>query len=140
MRNNLNISRVFLTKPSVQNGLRHITDCRCPAPTIVPMSRDTIQPAGSSELTVSDRLRVSTSTRRRLIIDILEDEPTPISLEELARSLAEREDNEASEEGKIERDQLAAIATSLHHIHLPYMDDLGILEYDSASRMLNRVS
>lgn len=64
--------------------------------------------------------------RRRTTLDILADSNTPVELEELAATVAERENSQGiADKAIIER-----VAISLHHSHLPKMADLGIIDYD----------
>jgi len=80
---------------------------------------------GATELTESDRFRVLAVERRRETLAVITDRHAPFELTDLATAVATRErDVETPTEETIEE-----VAVSLHHVHLPLMDDLGILDY-----------
>lgn len=89
---------------------------------------------GSVELSESDRHLLLAVERRRVALDVLTNGSTPIFLDDLAVAVAEREANEcvASEEN-VER-----VAVSLHHNHLPMMEDFGVVDYDPDERLVIR--
>ena len=83
-------------------------------------------------LTENHRHQLLSSDRRRVALEELAEQPTPVELDELAAGIAERETSgSAVDESHVER-----VAISLHHNHLPKMDDLGLVDYESAT---NRV-
>lgn len=59
------------------------------------------------------------------VLETLESMDTPCSLETLATTLVERNDVEPTEPSRV--------ATELHHVHLPLLDERGVLEYDPSS-------
>ena len=78
------------------------------------------------ELTESERHRLLSVERRRLVLDVLTGKSAPIDIESLAGGVAAREEGlDASEEETIQR-----VSVELHHIHLPLMTAMGVLEYD----------
>lgn len=81
------------------------------------------------DLTASDRFRLLAADRRRLTLDVLEGNTSPVDLDELAAGIAAREDGIGACESAVER-----VAVDLHHVHLPKMDDVGVVEYDPAAR------
>lgn len=94
---------------------------------------NTTEPPGSTEPPASERARVLATDRRRLALDILEGQTTPVELEELAAGIVAREDgNTAVCEETIEQ-----VAISLHHSHLPKLDDAGVLDYDPESHRID---
>lgn len=89
----------------------------------------------SSETTISPSVTAFETTlellaneQRRLLLLVLQDSTGRISLDELARSVAARanEDTSLTDSGP-STDQ---VAISLHHNHLPKLDDAGIVDYD----------
>ncbi|WP_254767576.1 DUF7344 domain-containing protein [Salinilacihabitans rarus] len=80
------------------------------------------------DLTASTRYHLLAAERRRLTLDVLEGNTAPVDLDELAAGIAAREDGIDADESAVER-----VAIDLHHVHLPKMDDLGIVDYDPAS-------
>lgn len=87
----------------------------------------------TADLTISEQYRLIANERRRLLIDVLADRPTALSLECLAATLAERETGEqVPSEDVIER-----VAISLHHAHLPKLADYGLIEYDAETNWID---
>lgn len=82
--------------------------------------------AGIEELSTSDRNRLLVAERRRVILEVLQHRTGPVELEDLAATIAARE----GEEEAVEEDRVTQVAISLHHMHLPMMADLGVVEYD----------
>lgn len=74
---------------------------------------------GNVEVTEDERHRLLAASRRRAILDVL-DEQSSSGLGELAAAVAAREGV----------DDVERVAVSLHHTHLPLMADLGVLSYD----------
>ena len=73
-----------------------------------------------------ERHRVLASDRRRHVLDIVATRSRPVALDSLAAAVLAREgadpaDGEAREHAAI----------SLHHVHLPLLDDYDVLEYDA---------
>jgi len=89
---------------------------------------------GVGGLSRSESFELLSAKRRRITLGVLGDGPTTISLDELARAVAERESADGATRGSPSRER---VATSLHHRHLPKMDDFGVLEYDPET---NRVT
>lgn len=86
------------------------------------------------ELSTSDRHRLLAADRRRLALDVLTGTSGTVSLEELAREVAAREDDRgAQDEASVERNE---IKLSLHHHHLPKMADMHVLEYDPETNVI----
>ena len=78
-------------------------------------------------LTATERHRLLAAERRRLVLTVLSNCTTPVELEALALRLTRQEaDIEASDAVDVER-----VMHSLHHKHLPMMDDLDVLSYDN---------
>ena len=77
-------------------------------------------------LTENEYHRLFWAERRRLTIDILEGVTGSMGLDELAAMVAEREDGiDTADENAI-----GHVAIDLHHVHLPLLADLGVLDYD----------
>ena len=86
-------------------------------------------------LSSDDLFRLLASSRRRIALDLLEEWSPPIDLEELAAATAAREDDENT----AGMDHVERIATSLHHIHLPMMSDLCVLDYDPTTNQIEAI-
>lgn len=82
------------------------------------------------ELTESDRHRLLSRVRRRVALDVLAERRAPIGLDELAGAVVTRERDAAVVDGAA----VEQAAAMLHHVHLPKLDDAGVLDYDPASR------
>lgn len=74
-----------------------------------------------------DVLTVLAHPRRLRVLAVLEAAPAPLSLGELGRRVARAEtDGESADD--------AEVRISLAHVHLPKLDDAGIVRYDRDDR------
>lgn len=88
--------------------------------------------AGVESLTESEYHQLMAVERRRTTLAVLAELSTPIYLNELAAAVVEREtDREALDETSNGR-----IALELHHLHLPKMASLGIVDYDQETNRI----
>lgn len=92
----------------------------------------TNDPPGIAGLSEDDRHRVLSAERRRVLLDALAELATPVDVERLAAAVASREGRRDSDTV----DCVERIAVTLHHQHLPRLDDLDVVDYDRAT---NRV-
>lgn len=81
-------------------------------------------------LTRSECCRLLASERRRTVLAVLGGRTAPVDLRDLAREISVRGDD-AMEAGTADR-----VAVTLHHNHLPRMDDLGLLDYDPGANRI----
>ena len=96
------------------------------------LSEQTGESNGAVELTESARHRLLAARQRRVVLELLADRTTAVGLEELAASVAERETpGQTATSTETQR-----VMTGLHHVHLPMLDDVGVVDYDPAA---NRV-
>ncbi len=79
-----------------------------------------------TELSTTDCHRLLADERRRTLLDVLGDSTLPVDLTTLAEDLATHDEDDAA--------TVDELAISLHHRHLPMMDDLGVVDYDTDSR------
>lgn len=86
---------------------------------------------GIDRLTESERHGLLSSERRRTAIDVLGGLSGPVELEELAAAVAAREDGGTADEVAVER-----VAVQLHHVHLPKMADMGVLDYEADTNLI----
>mgnify|MGYP000513044944 CR=1 FL=1 len=77
-------------------------------------------------LSESEYHRLHTAARRRIVLDVIDDQRCPIALDDLARSVGEHPDAAPAP-------SLTEVRTTLHHTHLPFMDSIGVLSYDPDS-------
>lgn len=75
-------------------------------------------------LSESSRYELLANERRRRTLAILAERDEAISLEELASELANRAGDESGAAGATDA------AIGLHHIHLPKLDTVGLIDYD----------
>ncbi|MBV0926255.1 hypothetical protein KTS45_18775 [Halomicroarcula limicola] len=79
------------------------------------------------QLSNSEYYEILSSDRRRTTLKVLTEQTTPVELEALAAAVATREnDTDTATEERIKQ-----VAVTLHHLHLPKMDDFGVVEYDA---------
>lgn len=71
--------------------------------------------------------------RRRHVVALLLSGDEPLSLDELAKRVAERE---RSDVDASDGEHLESVRVSLHHLHLPKLSEVGVLDYDSESRFV----
>lgn len=88
--------------------------------------------SGTVELSESDRHLLLAVERRRVALDLLTEGGALIFLDDLAAAVAEREAN-----GTVATDEVVErVAVSLHHGHLPKMEELGVIEYYPDERLV----
>lgn len=78
-------------------------------------------------ITESERHDLLAKERRRVAVDVLT-EAGSMTLEELASEVVDRR-HDSTDEDAIERAR-----TSLHHVHLPKMVDIGVIDYDPETK------
>ncbi len=74
-------------------------------------------------------------SRRRTILTVLANQYHPLSTETLARDVAAREDETAERE--VSQERVDEVRLSLHHVHLPLLNDAGLIGYDSESETVS---
>lgn len=89
---------------------------------------------GSANLNVSETHELLASARRRTTLNVLTNYSAPVELTKLAARVASQEiDGEVAEEKIVER-----VGISLHHVHLPKMAELGVIDYDPDTTVIER--
>ena len=71
--------------------------------------------------------RLLADHQRRVLLQCLRGTEDPVSVSALVVALAQRDDQESS-------DETAETEIALHHIHLPKLADTGIIEYDQSTQ------
>ncbi|MFB6130579.1 MAG: hypothetical protein ABEJ28_07140 [Salinigranum sp.] len=84
--------------------------------------------SSSDSASLDELLDVLANERRRVILAVLAEEPMPVDIASLARAVTRRETDATDEQ--LPTDVLERVQVSLHHVHLPKMDDRGVLVYD----------
>lgn len=100
------------------------------------MNQDLIDSPGKEgqtlELTETEYHQLLSNERRRVAFEILETRKTPVELMELATAVGTRE----VEAGVPDTEYVERVAITLHHNHLPSMDQLGFIDYDPATKRI----
>lgn len=81
----------------------------------------------------SDRHRLLADERRRIILELLEERETSLSLAELVADIDARESDEIGANDS----SADEIQIMLHHVHLPMMADLGVVDYDAETNYID---
>jgi hypothetical protein len=85
------------------------------------------QPSNSSEIPLEAVFTVLSDEYRRIVLTYLLQENKLVAVDELVNHLLE----EPQSGDKFRQDEVReSVAIALHHIHLPMMDDVGMIEYD----------
>lgn len=74
-----------------------------------------------------EQFRVLAAEPRRVVLDVL-DGDGPVDLLDLAGAVGDARNGDAADD---------RVALSLHHHHLPLMDEVGVLEYDPERRTVS---
>ena len=80
---------------------------------------------------ITNRFDVLSHARRRAVLAVLADRTTPIAVEALADAVAEHEAADATRVSASERE---AVHVTLHHVHLPKLDEAGAVDYQREAR------
>jgi len=85
-------------------------------------------------LTETERHRLLADELRRFVIDMLDGRNGPIeaSLGELASDI-DRANPDISDSAEMGREDLLV---RLHHVHLPMLDDLGLIDYERTTKRI----
>ncbi len=92
---------------------------------------------GDETVPVSDVYDALSNERRRRVLSMLSEETTPLDVAELAHVVATAETADQPH-GTLD-DHVTRVHTSLHHVHLPKLADLGLVEYDPATGTVDGV-
>jgi hypothetical protein len=93
----------------------------------------TATPAITSDLPESERFRILADEQRRLALDVLDERSGPVDLDAVAAEVATRS---RGPDDVVDEEDVHRTAIELHHVHLPLLADLNVLDYDPASRQL----
>lgn len=74
-------------------------------------------------------------SRRQHIMSIIVDHTPPLTLDELGTALR---DFEQASRTRGEADDESTLLTTLHHVDLPILEEVGLIEYDSAEKTITR--
>ena len=85
---------------------------------------DRRQQTTAAEISEREQCRLLADERRRTIVAALAEQSSPVTLGELATTLGARETSRGN------RDSHRTLEVRLHHVHLPLMADVGVIDYD----------
>ena len=95
-------------------------------------STSAVDEPGTATLTEIERHRLLASAERRAVLGLLAERSYPLDLRELAAAVAaETTSAETDDESAVD-----STAAALHHNHLPAMADLGAIDYDAATNVV----
>lgn len=97
----------------------------------------TFDPVESGDA-VDEVYEALSNERRRLVLTVLEEGTTPMDLPVLARRVARAETDR--EGGSVSGSTVERVTISLHHLHLPKLDDAGLVEYDAEDNAVVEVN
>ena len=83
----------------------------------------------AAEISEHEQYRLLADERRRVAADVLADQSSPLTLWELAAAISDREAGRRSEPQR-------RLEVRLHHVHLPMMADVGVIDYDSEANRI----
>lgn len=86
----------------------------------------------TGDLTVDERHDLLSSGRRRRALDALAGRSTVVELATLAADVAARATATEADEAAVD-----SVALTLHHSHLPRLDDAGVVDYDPERRLID---
>ena len=88
----------------------------------------TTGPTATGHLTDDDYYRLLSAERRRAVFEALADSTAPVELADLAAAVAAREGDADPDD-----ETVRSVSVSLHHVHLPMMAALDVVDYDPAA-------
>ena len=95
--------------------------------------------ASNAELTTKERHRVLSNERRKTAVRALADEPEAATLADLASAVAAAETDADQTDAAADEDTNSdAVTIELHHVHLPLLDEVGVVDYDAATKRVER--
>ena len=86
----------------------------------------TTDPARIDGLTETERCSLLASERRRLVLDTIEDRTLPVDLADVASAVAEHDPDLRPDDAEA----MERLKVSLHHVHLPKLEECGVCTYD----------
>ncbi|WP_312908275.1 DUF7344 domain-containing protein [Natronosalvus caseinilyticus] len=80
------------------------------------------------EVSVDEILELLSHQRRRAVLDFLLTHDRPLTLNDLRNEVVEEEQN--TDITEIPSQQVKQTHISLHHVHIPKLEDKGVVNYD----------
>jgi len=88
--------------------------------------------SATDEPSVDDLFDVLTAERRRRVLSILVGRDAPVAVEALAEDVAAQEEDVAAV--TVSESTTREVHVSLHHVHLPKLDEAALVDYDRDGR------
>ena len=86
------------------------------------------------ETSVDGILELISHQRRRAILDLLLTHDRPLTITDLRNEVVEKE--QSTKITEIPREQVKQVHISLHHVHVPKLEEEGIVNYDSSRNIV----
>jgi len=93
-------------------------------------------PGGGADLSRSEVFALLGNERRRYLLQYLTNVDPPVELGELATRIAAMEHGIAV--GRVDSNQRKRVYTTLQQLHLPRLDEAGIVDYDADRGLVDR--
>lgn len=93
--------------------------------------------ASFDSISETDALEVLSHTRRHCLIRELSHQSPPVALDTIARDVADRTGGKT--DGAARAQHRNEIRTNLHHFHLPKLDAVGLIEYDTQETVIREI-
>jgi len=102
------------------------------------MTHQLLPAVGLGDVRDDERLKALANERRRLALDCLPCGEAPTALADVARRIAVSE-AEAPVDA-VATDHVERVKRSLYHVHLPKLDDVGLVAFDPEERTVERAA
>lgn len=86
-------------------------------------------------LTPAEYHRLLSSRERAAALEVLEERSGPVAVDDLAGEIAEYAETTATKEPLDEE----GLAVRLHHVDLPMLDAMGVVDYDAAANSVETI-
>lgn len=96
------------------------------------MTRNRVQSV--LQTTDDDVIRALADSRRRNVLEVLEEAGEPLALADLAIELVQKESS--ADDPDLVQEMARDARIRLHHVHLPKLEDVGLLTYDPDEKLV----
>ena len=93
---------------------------------MIPTSDTPIEEPRTTGISEGEYHRLLSSERRRVALEVFDSWGAPYELGELAAAVASME----ADDGEPDDAHVEEAAVMLHHVHLPMLSEIGVIEYD----------
>ncbi|MFA9501151.1 hypothetical protein ACERIM_00035 [Natrinema sp. H-ect1] len=91
-------------------------------------------PLPVEETSVDELLKLISHQRRRAILDLLFTHDRPLTITDLRNEVVEKEQD--AEITEIPSERVKQVQISLHHVHIPKLEEKGVVNYDSNRKIV----